>query len=201
MVELAGFYFGRNDPFQLSPMIFHLSVEDGQQHCRGSIPKGLTKALFPVGFSIALVLRGLLCSFLQPSILHLLGANIEPQGNDSICQGFLGHLAFCLDFTVQFFFLSSKLTVSVGIIPFLPTPFDRTVFVVVFGICCSSLRKSRNLRQSDVARLLKVSTSAIGMYEQGRREPSIAMIVAYADLFEVSTDYLLRESPSRSAST
>ena len=32
---------------------------------------------------------------------------------------------------------------------------------------------------------------ALGMYEQGRREPSLALVVDIASVFGVSTDYLL----------
>ena len=39
--------------------------------------------------------------------------------------------------------------------------------------------------------LHEVSPSAIGMYEQNRREPSAATLVALSQVFGVSTDYLL----------
>ena len=54
------------------------------------------------------------------------------------------------------------------------------------------LRIDRGLSQRDVAVRLHMSVSAIGMYEQGRRLPSLDLVVAYADLFSVTTDYLLR---------
>lgn len=56
------------------------------------------------------------------------------------------------------------------------------------------LRVDRKMTQEQVAGKLNVSPSTIGMYEQGRRMPSLELVVAYADLFSVSTDYLLRET-------
>ena len=53
------------------------------------------------------------------------------------------------------------------------------------------LRKKRNLKQSDLANALCISTSAIGLYEQGRREPDIETIIKIANFFNVSTEYLL----------
>lgn len=53
------------------------------------------------------------------------------------------------------------------------------------------LRKDRNLKQEELANLLNISASTIGMYEQGRREPDNATLKKIANFFEVSTDYLL----------
>lgn len=59
-----------------------------------------------------------------------------------------------------------------------------------------ALREEKGLRQEDLAGLLSVSASAVGMYEQGRREPGVEALVAMAGIFGVSLDYLLlgRES-------
>lgn len=61
----------------------------------------------------------------------------------------------------------------------------------MLGARIAALRKEKGLSQAELARRLKVSPSAIGMYEQGRREPSGQTLVAMAELFGVSTDYLL----------
>lgn len=53
------------------------------------------------------------------------------------------------------------------------------------------LRKQHHLTQAQLAAKLGVSTSAIGMYEQGRREPDNAFLRRLSVLFHVSTDYLL----------
>lgn len=53
------------------------------------------------------------------------------------------------------------------------------------------LRKERGLSQTVLARELGVSHSAIGMYEQGRREPGVEMLVRIAQLFQVSLDFLI----------
>ena len=47
------------------------------------------------------------------------------------------------------------------------------------------------MNQSELARHLQVSSSAVGMYEQGRREPSAETLVAISRIFGVSVDYLL----------
>lgn len=54
-----------------------------------------------------------------------------------------------------------------------------------------NLRKSKNLLQSDIAKKLNVSTSAVGMWEQGRAQPDSWCIKQLANLFNVTTDYLL----------
>ena len=61
----------------------------------------------------------------------------------------------------------------------------------MLGSRIAILRKERGLSQSDLAQLLKISPSAVGMYEQGRREPSAQLLVDMAQIFGVSTDYLL----------
>ncbi len=53
------------------------------------------------------------------------------------------------------------------------------------------LRRENGLSQQDLAHKLGISASAIGMYEQGRREPDYDTLVRMARLFGVSTDYLL----------
>ncbi len=54
-----------------------------------------------------------------------------------------------------------------------------------------ALRRQAGYTQAALAEKLNISASAIGMYEQGRREPSADTLVAMAELFGVSTDYLL----------
>ena len=54
-----------------------------------------------------------------------------------------------------------------------------------------NLRKKSGLLQSEVAKKLNVSTSTIRMYEQGRSKPDDEMITKLANMFNVSTDYLL----------
>ena len=61
----------------------------------------------------------------------------------------------------------------------------------MLGARIAALRRQKNMNQHELARNLGISSSAVGMYEQGRREPPLRLIVAMARLFEVSTDYLL----------
>ena len=56
------------------------------------------------------------------------------------------------------------------------------------------LRRARGWSQAELAGKLQVSASAVGMYEQGRREPSLGAVVALSRVFEVSVDYLLTGS-------
>lgn len=57
-----------------------------------------------------------------------------------------------------------------------------------------ALRIKKGLTQSQLAEILHVSASTIGMYEQGRRIPSIDMLVALSRVFDVSLDYLITGS-------
>ncbi|MEL7568036.1 MAG: helix-turn-helix transcriptional regulator [Dehalobacterium sp.] len=61
----------------------------------------------------------------------------------------------------------------------------------MFGEKLKQLRAKHNLTQQDIAKLLKVSPSTVGMYEQGRRNPDTETIKFLADYFGVTTDYLL----------
>ena len=54
-----------------------------------------------------------------------------------------------------------------------------------------NLRKKSQLLQSDLAEKLNLSTSTIGMWEQGRAKPDDESIIKMAQLFGVTTDYLL----------
>jgi transcriptional regulator with XRE-family HTH domain len=60
------------------------------------------------------------------------------------------------------------------------------------------IRERSKISQSDLSQILNVSPSAVGMWEQGRREPDYATLNALADIFDVSIDYLLgREDSSK----
>ena len=61
----------------------------------------------------------------------------------------------------------------------------------MLGSRIAALRRRSNMSQAELARQLKISPSAVGMYEQGRREPSVELVVEMAGLFSVTTDYLL----------
>lgn len=53
------------------------------------------------------------------------------------------------------------------------------------------LRHKAGLSQATLADRLGLSASAVGMYEQGRREPPLDTIVLMSMVFGVTTDYLL----------
>lgn len=53
------------------------------------------------------------------------------------------------------------------------------------------LRQSMNLPQEQLARLLGVDRSTISSYESNMRQPSLDTLSRMADVFGVTTDYLL----------
>lgn len=55
----------------------------------------------------------------------------------------------------------------------------------------ASLRSRLGWSQSELARRLNISPSTVGMYEQGRREPSVEMLVSLARTLGVSMDFLI----------
>lgn len=61
----------------------------------------------------------------------------------------------------------------------------------MMGVRIAALRRQAGLSQAELARRLQCSPSAVGMYEQGRREPPADLLVRMARVFDVSTDYLL----------
>ena len=65
----------------------------------------------------------------------------------------------------------------------------------MFGQNLKKLRTSKNLSQSKLSKILGISSSTIGMYEQGRRFPDQTILTKIADFFDVSTDYLLGSNP------
>lgn len=61
----------------------------------------------------------------------------------------------------------------------------------MIGLRIAVLRRAAGMSQAQLAQKLQISASAVGMYEQGRREPSAEILVELAKIFGVSTDYLL----------
>lgn len=64
------------------------------------------------------------------------------------------------------------------------------------GARIAALRREAGLSQAELAHRLQISASTMGMYEQGRREPSAQMLVGLAQTLGVSTDYLLTGVPA-----
>ena len=53
------------------------------------------------------------------------------------------------------------------------------------------IRKKKNLNQLKVAMDLNISRESISYYENGKREPSLALLVQISEYFNVSIDYLI----------
>lgn len=60
-----------------------------------------------------------------------------------------------------------------------------------FGERLKALRNENNLSQADFAQKFNKSKQTISNYETGERQPDLEMIAAFANFFNVSTDYLL----------
>ena len=67
----------------------------------------------------------------------------------------------------------------------------------MMGARIAALRRQAGLSQAELAQRIRVSPSAVGMYEQGRREPSADMLVQIARVLGVSVDYLLTGASGR----
>ena len=65
----------------------------------------------------------------------------------------------------------------------------------MLGDRITALRKKAGLSQVELAKRINVSASTIGMYEQGRREPSIEVLIALSKEFNTTVDALV--NPSR----
>jgi len=53
------------------------------------------------------------------------------------------------------------------------------------------IRKKRNLNQQKVAMDLNISRECLSYYENGKREPSLSLLVQMSEYFNVSINYLI----------
>lgn len=53
------------------------------------------------------------------------------------------------------------------------------------------IRKQRNLNQQKVAMDLNITREALSYYENGKREPSLSMLLRMSEYFNVSINYLI----------
>lgn len=68
---------------------------------------------------------------------------------------------------------------------------------MTLGERIKSLRLDGNLTQAELAKRLKIARSNISKYEKSQMTPSNELIVKMAEIFGVSTDYLLGRTNDR----
>lgn len=56
------------------------------------------------------------------------------------------------------------------------------------------LRKAKDLTQEELAEKLNISRQSVSKWESGQAVPELDKIVALSDIFDVTTDYLLKSS-------
>ena len=71
----------------------------------------------------------------------------------------------------------------------------------MFSLTLKKLREQRGLSQYTFARVLKISQSAVGNWEAGKRIPNSETLCEIADFFNVSVDYLLGRTENLSTSS
>ena len=67
-----------------------------------------------------------------------------------------------------------------------------------FRLRLKSLREQYNYTQEDIANALGLSATSIANYESGRRRPEYETLSHIADVFGVTTDYLIGRSNNSS---
>ena len=72
--------------------------------------------------------------------------------------------------------------------------------IIDLSVRLRQLRLDKRLRQDQVARLVGVSKGAISAYETDIRQPSYDVLIRLANLYRVSTDYLLGRQDVRTVS-
>lgn len=60
-----------------------------------------------------------------------------------------------------------------------------------FPIRLYELRESQHIDRKTLGELVGLSKNVVGQYERGEKEPSVKTLVALADYFHVTVDYLL----------
>ena len=71
----------------------------------------------------------------------------------------------------------------------------------MLGARIAALRRESGWSQAELAARLRVSPSAMGMYEQGRREPPVEVLVSLARELGVTVDFLLTGQPASQPET
>ena len=66
-----------------------------------------------------------------------------------------------------------------------------------FGERLRKLRIEKGLQQKELGREFNLSQGAIGCYERGERQPEFTQLLAMANFFDVSVDYILGNSGER----
>lgn len=66
--------------------------------------------------------------------------------------------------------------------------------MTIYAARIKQLRMEKGISQDQLAVLLGISRSAVGMYETGKREPDLETCEAIADIFNVDMDYLTGRS-------
>ncbi|HAE91684.1 MAG TPA: XRE family transcriptional regulator [Tissierella sp.] len=69
----------------------------------------------------------------------------------------------------------------------------------MFGEILRNLRKEADITQEELGNIVGVTTSMIGMYETNARKPSYEVLLKIAEYFNVTTDYLLGKSDSKTS--
>lgn len=70
---------------------------------------------------------------------------------------------------------------------------------MTFGEKLQGLRQKAGMSQDALAEKLNVSRQAVSRWERDETMPETEKVIALADLFGVTTDYLLRDQPERQA--
>ena len=65
--------------------------------------------------------------------------------------------------------------------------------MTILGERIRTLRRRSEMTQGELAKRLEISQSAVGMYEQGRREPPYNLLIKISKLFDVKLDWLLSD--------
>lgn len=69
--------------------------------------------------------------------------------------------------------------------------------IIELGDRLKKLRTNNHLRQDQVAKLVGVERSSVSLWETNLRQPSYTVLVRLANLFGVSTDFLLGRTDDR----
>lgn len=66
-----------------------------------------------------------------------------------------------------------------------------------FSARVKALRESKGLSQDALGKIIGVKRYSVYTYEKGRNYPDIPRLIALADYFDVTTDYLLGRTDER----